>query len=267
VRKIKSTVLIALACAGGAVGCARAVDGGRGGTGGGGVADLAVGGGGSSADLGADLVGGDTVDLGGGGGAAADLAGGGGAADLASAGAHDLATSNIISGGPCLSGAAGATAIRVRWTSSAGTATVQYEAFGMPDHAREKVGAYGYQIGFSPSFVDQFLGDGGLLLDGSDFVDIELSGAGIASISSATLALYGRSYDTTTDGSFSWMSISDSGATASDFVSNVAPYHWYAGDLGDTVAAGDANVLVRIKAGPSSGALVVNRIEICLAAH
>jgi hypothetical protein len=61
-------------------------------------------------------------------------------------------------------------------------------------------------------------------------------------------------------------SFSDSGATATDFVSNVAPYHSYAADIGDTVAPGEAGVRVRIEAGRSSQSLVVNRIEICLAA-
>ncbi|HEX8952707.1 MAG TPA: hypothetical protein VF945_12715, partial [Polyangia bacterium] len=207
---------------------------------------------------------------GGGGGAPVDL---GTPNDLAAppdlAGSSpDLATSGgPITGGPCASGAPGATAIRVRWIDAGGTAQVQYDAFGMPDHSREKVGAYGYQIGFTPQFVDPFLGDGGLLLDGSDFVDVELSAVGIAAIDHATLALYGRSYSTDTNGSFSWMSFSDSGATATDFVSNVAPYRWWPADIANTVAAGDANVLVRVKAGPSSGALVVNRLEICLAAR
>ena len=228
-------------------GCARAVGsgadgrdlgagvGGNGGSGGGG------GGGSSGVDLGAA----DGSDLAG-GGSAVDLAGGGSAVDLAGSGVHDLASAipDLASGAPDLA------------TSG-----------GMPDHSREKVSAYGYQIGFTPQFVDQFLGAGGLLLDGSDFVDVELSGAGISSIGSATLAILGRSYDTTTSGGFSWQSFSDSGATASDFVSNVAPYRWYAADIGNTVAAGDANVLVRVKADGLSGSLVVNRIEICLVAN
>jgi hypothetical protein len=32
------------------------------------------------------------------------------------------------------------------------------------------------------------------------------------------------------------------------------------------ISPGDPNVLVRIKAGPASGVLVVNRIEICMQA-
>jgi hypothetical protein len=266
--EVERAILLAAALV---CGCARASDGRNDGRGDGGVdlgasstSDLA--GSGGTIDL---ANGGGTIDLATGGGMI-DLANGGGTIDLATGGgAPDLATGGggIINGGSCASGASGATGIRVRWVDAGGTAQVQYEAFGMPDHSRQKVSAYGYQIGFVPPFVDPYLGAGGLQLDGSDFVDIELSGSGIASVSSATLAIYGRSYDTTTSGSFNWQSFSDSGQTATDFVSNVAPYRWYAADIGNTVAAGDANILVRIKAGPSSGALVVNRIEICLSAH
>ena len=54
------------------------------------------------------------------------------------------------------------------------------------------MGAYGYNIGFTPMFVDPFLGAGGLQLDSSDFIDIELSTKGVNQIKSATLALYER---------------------------------------------------------------------------
>ena len=186
-----------------------------------------------------------------------------GAGDLSS-GSPDLSSGGVITGGPCVSGAAGATAIRVRWVNAGGTAQVQYEAFGLPDRSREKVAAYGYQIGFTPQFSDQFLGPGGLVLDSSDFVDVEVSTQGVPSISSATLAIYGRSFDTTTSGSFNWQSFSGSGATPTDFVSNVAPYQWYGATLEAAFPAGDNNILLRVKAGPSSGVLVVNRLEICV---
>ena len=187
-----------------------------------------------------------------------------GGADTGASG--DTATGGIVTGGPCLSGAAGATAFRVRWRDSGGTATVSYEVDGLPDKSRWKAGAYGYGFGFTPSFVDPFLGEGGLQLDSSDFVDIELSTAGISTIRSASLAIYGRSYATTTSGSFSWNTFTGADATPTDFVSNVAPYRWYAFDTttSATFVPGDGGVLLRIKAGPSSGALVVNRIELCL---
>ena len=200
--------------------------------------------------------------------AAAVPAAAGGGGDMAMP--PDMASSGgLITGGPCASGAAGATAIRVHWTNSGGTATVSYDAFGMPDHARQKVSVApsSFNTSFTPQFVDIPLGGGGLLLDDSDFIDIELSGAGLSAIDHATLAISGRSYNTTASGSFSWQSFSDSGQTDTNFVSNAPPYQWYRADIADTVAAGDSGVLVRVRSGPSSDALVVSRLEICLAAH
>ncbi|HTJ44613.1 MAG TPA: hypothetical protein VL463_21055 [Kofleriaceae bacterium] len=169
-----------------------------------------------------------------------------------------------ITGGPCLSQTPGATAYRIRWADGGGTAYPVYEVDGLPDKSRDHAGAYGYQIGFTPSFVDPFLGDGGLQLDGSDFVDLELSTSGLSSISNATLSIYGRSYAVSTDGSFNWQTFVGYNETPSDFVSNVPPYQWYSADMTTELDAGDSNVLIRIKAGPSSGALVVNRIELCV---
>jgi hypothetical protein len=172
----------------------------------------------------------------------------------------------VITGGPCASGASGAAAFRIRWTNANGTAVVAYEVDGLPDKTRGHAGAFGFQIGFTPQFVDQFLGDGGLQLDGSDFVDLELTTVGISQITSATLAIYGRSFDVDTSGSFNWQTFVDVGQTPTDSVSNVAPYAWYTGDMTTAIAPNDAGTLVRIKAGPSSGVLVVNRIELCLVA-
>ena len=176
----------------------------------------------------------------------------------------DTSTGGIIGGGPCSSGASGGTAFRIKFVNGGGTATVRYEVDGLPDKSRWKAGAYGYSIGFTPSFVNPYLGEGGLQLDGSDFVDVEISTKGISSIRSATLAIYGRSYDTTTSGSFNWRTFTDVGATPTDFVSNVAPYAWYGYDATSAFTPGDGGVLLRIKAGPSSGSLVVNKIELCM---
>ena len=176
----------------------------------------------------------------------------------------DASPTGPITGGPCLSGASGVTAFRVKWINGGGKATVSYETLGLPDKSRWKVSAAGYTIGFSPSFVDPFLGDGGLQLDSSDFVDVELSTKGLASIKSATLAIYGRSFNTTTSGSFNWKTFSGTGATPTDWVSNVAPYKWYGGTATLAFVPGDGTVLLRIKSGLSSNALVVNRIELCM---
>jgi hypothetical protein len=173
----------------------------------------------------------------------------------------------VITGGPCMSGQPGATAYRVRWAQSGSSAYPVYEVNGLPDKSRDHTGAFGYQIGFTPQYVDPFLAQGGLQLDSSDFVDIELTTVGIASIASAKLAIYGRSFNTTTSGSFNWQTFDGTGTTATNAVSNVAPYAWYTGDMTTEISPGDDGVLLRIKAGPSSGALVVNRIELCMQAN
>lgn len=174
-----------------------------------------------------------------------------------------------ITGGPCMSGAAGQTAYRVRWAGGSGassTAYPVYEKNGLPDHSRDHVGAYGYQIGFTPRYEDVFLAQGGLVLDSSDFVDIELSTVGVSSIQSITLSIYGRSFNTTTSGSFTWQTFEDVGAAPTNLVSNSAPYEWYSADATGMMSPGNGGVLLRIKSGPSSNVLVVNRIEICMQA-
>ncbi len=206
-----------------------------------------------------------------GGGAGSDGGGvfsdGGGA--MLDAAIQPDANTSIISGGPCISGAVGQTAYRVRWLGNGpgSTAYPGYEVNGLPDTSRDKTGSYGYQIGFSPSYVDTFLGDGGLQLNGSNFVDIELSTLGVSTIQSATLSIYGRSYNTTASGSFNWQTFSGTGSSPTNLVANSAPYQWYSADMSAALAAGDDGVLLRIKAGPSSSSLVVHRIELCIEAQ
>lgn len=220
------------------------------------------------------------IDAHGGGDAAADAGTGhdGGAHDggIQDGGIHDAAPdafvphdapAGIITGGPCISGTAGATAYRIRWADGGGTAYPVYEVNGLPDKSRDHTSAAGYTIPFTASFVDPFLGDGGVQLDDSDFIDIEISTVGISSISSAMLSIYGRSYNTTASGSFNWQTFDGTGSTDTDFVSNVAPYQWYTADMTTEISPGDDGVYLRIKSGPSSDALVVNRIELCLVAQ
>lgn len=176
----------------------------------------------------------------------------------------DLTPSGPITGGPCVSGASGATAFLVHWTDSGGRATVSYDVHGLPDKSRWKVGVYGYNIGFTPKFVDPFLGSGGLQLDSSSFIDVELSTVGVSRITSASLSIWGRSYSTGSSGSFNWMTVTGSGATPLNHVSNVAPYRWYSGDVTAAIAPSDRGMLLRIKAGGSSNSLVVNRLELCI---
>lgn len=175
----------------------------------------------------------------------------------------DMAT-GPVSGGPCSSGSTGATAFRVRWTDGGGRATVNYEVHGLPDKARWKVAVYGYNIGFTPQFVDPFLGAGGVALDSSSFIDVELSTVGVSRISKVTLSVLGRSYSTGSSGSFNWITFTGGGATALNFVSNVAPYRWYSADATADIPPNDGRILLRIKAGGSSNSLVVNRLELCI---
>jgi hypothetical protein len=211
--------------------------------------------------------GGGSGAIDGGGGGAID-GGGGGAIDGGGGGAIDGGGGGvgIITGGPCLSGASGASAYRVRFANAGGQAQVIYEGNGLPDTSRDHTGVYGYQIGFTSSFVDTFLAEGGLQLNSSSFVDIEISTLGVSSIQSATLSIYGRSYNTTTSGSFHWQTFSGVGSAPTNLVANSAPYEWYSADMLTEIEPNDDSVLLRIKAGPSSGSLAVNRIELCLEA-
>ncbi len=179
----------------------------------------------------------------------------------------DLVSVGPINGGPCVSGAAGATAFRFKFINAGGQAQVSYEVNGLPDKQRWKAGAYGMGFGFTPMWVDPFLGAGGLQLDGSDFIDVELSTRGLGNIRSATLAIFGRSFNVNTSGSFNWMTFTGAGSTPLNYVSNVAPYKWYGGDATAAFAPGDGGVLLRIKAGGNSGSLVVNRVELCMDAN
>jgi hypothetical protein len=144
---------------------------------------------------------------------------------------------------------------------------VVYEANTLPDSSRWRVTAGSASFGYTPVFADPFLGPGGLDLEGTVFIDVELSTAGLSAISKVTIAVFGRSFNTTASGSFSWQTISGTGATPTNFVSNVAPYSWYPGDATAVFRPADSGLLLRLRAGPSSNALVVNRVEICFDAR
>lgn len=168
-------------------------------------------------------------------------------------------------GGRCISGATGTHAVRFRWSGSgpSSTAYVVYEENQLPDRSRWRVTANSRSIGYTPVFTDTFLGEGGLDLEGTAFIDVELSTVGLSSIRNVTIAIYGRSFNTTASGSFEWQTFDGIGSSAYGLVSNVAPYQWYAADATSEFSAGDAGVLLRISAGPPSDALIVNRVEIC----
>ena len=86
---------------------------------------------------------------------------------------------------------------------------------------------------------------------------------GLLSIHHVTIAIYGRSFATTTSGSFTWQTFDDVGASPYGLVANSAPYEWYAADATSAFSPGDGAVLLRLRAGPPSNALIVNRVEVC----
>jgi hypothetical protein len=165
--------------------------------------------------------------------------------------------------GSCVSGAPGRYAARFRWTGSGTRASVSYEVNNLPDRTRWRAGAFSRSIGYNPVFGDPFLGEGGLDMSGTVFMDVELSTAGMGSLRGVTLAIYGRSYSTGSSGSFTWMTFDGSGAAPSGSVANSAPYRWYRADATAAFRTGNAGVLLRISPGPPSGSLVVNRVEVC----
>ena len=185
---------------------------------------------------------------------------------------HDAGPPRVDAGPPlggCISGAAGTHVVRFQWagTTSGSTAYVRYEANTLPDTSRWRVSAASSSIGYRPVFGDPFLGEGGLELSGTVFIDVELSTDMLSRVSNATIAIYGRSYNTTSSGSFTWQTVSGTGASPRGGVSNVAPYRWYGADATAALPAGDSGTLLRIRAGGPSNALVVNRVEICFDAR
>lgn len=251
-----------------------AVDGGSGADGGGtdGAAGLdgAVGfdgGGATDGATGLDGAVGDGGASGTDGGTHADAGTDGGTdagADAGTDGGTDAGT-DAGPGGECISGATGTHAVRFRWRGSGpgSTAYPGYETNELPDTSRWHVGAYSRSIGYDPPYGDTFLGDGGLILEGTAFIDVELSTVGLSSISNVTIAIRGRSYDTTSSGSFDWQTFDGVGAAPHGSVYNSAPYQWYRADATTEFVPGDSDVLLRIYPGPPSNSLVVNRVEIC----
>lgn len=191
-----------------------------------------------------------------------------GSPDSGSAGAVDAGGVDAGGGGPggCVSGAVGDFAARFHFAGNGpnSRAYVVYDVNNLPDSSRWKAGAYSRgAIGYQPNFTDTFLGIGGLEMGSTVFVDTELSTAKVASIKHVTISVFGRSFNTTSPGSFAWMSFDGSGATPSGLVSNSAPYKWYSADATSAFAPGNAGVLLRLLPGGPSGTLIVSRVEFC----
>ncbi len=155
--------------------------------------------------------------------------------------------------------------MRFRWAGNGpgSTAYVDYELNNLPDTSNWHVGAYSQNIGYTPKFDDTFLAQGGLDLEGTAFIDVDMSTVGLSSIKNVTLAIYGRSFNTTASGSFTWQTFKGTGASPYGGVANSAPYQWYQANATAAFTAGDGGILLRIKPAGPSGALIVNRVEVC----
>ncbi len=178
----------------------------------------------------------------------------------------DAPSDTAIARGDCISGAEGTHAVRFYWrgSGSGSRAWVDYDVNELPDTSRWRAGAFSRgSVGYTPVFTDPFLGDGGLQMSGTVFMDLELSTAGLSSIRNVTIALLGRSFNTTSPGAYSWMSFDGAGATPRGFVSNSAPYEWYPANATTAFRPGNAGVLLRISPEGPSNSLVVHAVELC----
>lgn len=186
--------------------------------------------------------------------------------DAARDAGHDSGTD---ASGSCIAGASGTHVVRFTWqgSGSGSTAYVSYDANTLPDTSIWRVSAASGNIGYRPVFSDIFLGEGGLDMGSGVFIDVQLSTLGLSAITGLTLSVYGRSFNTTSPGSFTWQSFEGTGAAPSGIVSNSAPYEWYGADATGAIAAGDDGVRLRLRAGPPSGRLVVRSVELCFQAR
>jgi hypothetical protein len=181
-------------------------------------------------------------------------------------GSTDAGTADAgASAGDCVSGATGTHAVRFEWLGNGpnSRAYPSYVVNELPDTTRWRITANARSFNYQPVFGDTFLGPGGLIMQGTTFMDIELSTGGLSSISNVSLAIYGRSYNTTSPGSFSWLTFDGSGAAPSGIVANSTPYQWYRADATSAFVPGNAGVLLRIEPEGPSNSLVVNGVEIC----
>lgn len=144
-----------------------------------------------------------------------------------------------------------------------GSTSASTDVYSLPDSSNwEAVPAYPN----STSWTDAIHG-GGIDMASGNWILIRFSVAGLSQIKSATLSMYGRSYNTTTSGSFeAWSPIYGSIFAPTNSISNAWPYQWKSVDYTANVQVGDTPGLtgIRFKAGPSSYDLVINTVELCI---
>ena len=162
-------------------------------------------------------------------------------------------------GPPCTHGA-GWIAWKFHYNGSTSAST---DVYSLPDSSNwEAVPAYPN----STSWADAIHG-GGIDMASGNWILIRFSLVGLTQIKSATLSMYGRSYNTTTSGSFeAWSPIYGSIFAPQNSISNAWPYQWKSVDYTANVNIGDSPGLtgIRFKAGPSSNDLIINTVELCI---
>ena len=166
-------------------------------------------------------------------------------------------SSDLDSRLPCRRGV-GWTAFRFHYL---GSTTAIVDTIGLPDRSNFQAAP-----GTTTTFDDAAHG-GGISIASGNFILIRFSVDGLTRIKSATLTILGRSYNTTTSGSFRassplWGDIK----TPTNAVSNAWPYDWTSVDYTANVHPGDprGSTVIRIYAGPSSNSLIINTVELCI---
>lgn len=171
-----------------------------------------------------------------------------------------------VTGGPCTSGAKGATALRVRYEpGDAGNAVPVVEAFGLADDAGFfDVSTFVGVGGHEPTFAEATLGTGGIALDQTNGVDVKMSLQNLPPIHAVTLALLARSNTPNVSSSFQWSGGHGSGKSPPGSVGATATNVWVQADATRELGAVDFHDVLRITAGPPSNTLIVQRIELCI---
>lgn len=159
----------------------------------------------------------------------------------------------------CLNGR-GWAAFRFHYSPNNGTNAI-VDAFGLSDSSNWEATPV-----YSTSVVDSGNG-GGLEIASGNWILIRYSVVGLTQINAASFSVYGRSYDTTTSGSFeAWTPLYGSASSPTDSVSNAWPYAWTTVDFTGFVQVGDDPGLtgVRLYAGPNSNDLAIHAVELCI---
>lgn len=174
------------------------------------------------------------------------------------AGPLDASDGGVL-GPPCLYGS-GWTAWRFHYDQNNGTSAI-LDVYSLPDNSNwEAVPAFATQF-------DDALHGGGLSLGSGNWILIRYSIAGLTQINSATLSIYGRSYDVSASGSFDgWTPLYGDNAAPTDSLSNAWPYTSDSIDFTGSLHIGDDPNLtgIRLYSGPSSDSLIVNTVELCI---